>query len=413
MTEFTLPLDIKSLKIISQSIDYKGNITFDVESTCTETTCHKCGKPATIRHGHSSVVIYEHTSILDNRVRLRIKPVRYKCEHCNDGPTTSEKYDWAATGGKITKALESYILRQVIHSTIEDTAKKTGVSYRTIQNAIKHKVGEKVDWSNYTNLDAIGIDEISNRKGHQDYLAIISVKDKKGDPSILAVLDTRKKDEVKKFLESIPLHLKKTVKSVCTDMYDGFVNAAIEVFGQRILVVDRYHVSKLYRKPLDNLRIREMARLKNELPAEEYKKLEGMMWIVRKKHECLTQADKDKLEFFYQHSPVLKLAHQYALKLTNIFNTHCKRKTATDKINRWIESVNASELTCFNSFIKTLEKYKPYILNYFKGRRNSGFVEGINNKIKVAKRRCYGLLKVETFFQRLFLDFKGYELFAR
>ncbi|MGC3834751.1 transposase [Moritella viscosa] len=33
-------------------------------------------------------------------------------------------------------------------------------------------------------------------------------------------------------------------------------------------------------------------------------------------------------------------------------------------------------------------KYKGQIANYFKGRKNSGFVEGLNNKIKVMKRRC-------------------------
>jgi transposase len=194
-------------------------------------------------------------------------------------------------------------------------------------------------------------------------------------------------------------------------MYDGFVNAASEVFGPSKVVVDRYHVSKLYRKPLDNLRIKEMARLKQELEPEEYKKLEGMMWIIRKQHECLTQSDKDKLALLYQHSPALKQAHKYALKLTHIFNCHSNRKTATDKVANWIKVVNKSGLTCFNAFIKTLEKYKPFILNYFKARKNSGFVEGLNNKIKVAKRRCYCLLKVESFFQRLFLDFRGYDLF--
>ena len=240
----------------------------------------------------------------------------------------------------------------------------------------------------------------------------MSVKDKNGDLSVIAVLDSRKKDDIKTFLESIPNHLKKTVKSVCTDMYDGFVNAAVEVFGKRVLVVDRYHVAKLYRKPLDNLRINEMKRLKNELPDEEYKKLEGMMWIIRKQYECLSEADKDKLALLYYYSPALKKAHQCALRLTQIFNTHCKRKTAVDKINNWIKMTEKSDVNCFNSFIKTLQKYKPFILNYFKGRKNSGFVEGLNNKIKVAKRRCYVLLKTESFFQRLFLDLKGYELFV-
>jgi transposase len=53
------------------------------------------------------------------------------------------------------------------------------------------------------------------------------------------------------------------------------------------------------------------------------------------------------------------------------------------------------------------------ITNYFLDRSNSGFVEGLNNKIKVLKRRCYGILNLSHLFQRLFLDLEGYRLFAR
>ena len=42
-----------------------------------------------------------------------------------------------------------------------------------------------------------------------------------------------------------------------------------------------------------------MARLKSELPQEDYAELEGMMWILRRHHECLTKADKNKLELLY------------------------------------------------------------------------------------------------------------------
>ena len=97
-------------------------------------------------------------------------------------------------------------------------------------------------------------------------------------------------------------------------MYDGFVNAAIDVFGKQKVVVDRYHVAKLYRKPLDDLRIKEMARLKCELPSAEYSKLKDMMWILRKQHECLTEADKDKLALLYKHSRILKKA-QLCIKI--------------------------------------------------------------------------------------------------
>lgn len=172
------------------------------------------------------------------------------------------------------------------------------------------------------------------------------------------------------------------------------------------------HVASLYRKALDKLRISEIARLKVELSEEDYKKLEGMMWILRKKHECLSKEDKTKLKFFYKHSPTLKQAHSYALKLTQIFNTHSNRKSGIAKLQRWILSVEKSNIICFRTFIKTLKKYMPYIANYFKARQTFGFVEGFNNKIKVAKRRCYGILKTETLFQRLHLDLSGYELFA-
>jgi transposase len=52
------------------------------------------------------------------------------------------------------------------------------------------------------------------------------------------------------------------------------------------------------------------------------------------------------------------------------------------------------------------------ILNYFIHRYNSGFVEGLNNKVKVLKRRCYGLLNHENLFKRLTLDLEGYRMFS-
>lgn len=63
-----------------------------------------------------------HTSVFDQPVILEIKPIRYQCDHC--GSTTTEKYDWVAQGGKITKGLEEYILRCVINSTIQDVSKR-------------------------------------------------------------------------------------------------------------------------------------------------------------------------------------------------------------------------------------------------------------------------------------------------
>ncbi|NOY72106.1 MAG: transposase [Gammaproteobacteria bacterium] len=57
-------------------------------------------------------------------------------------------------------------------------------------------------------------------------------------------------------------------------------------------------------------------------------------------------------------------------------------------------------------------KHWPIILNYFNDRVTSGFVEGLNNKIKVIKRRCDGIFNTEKRYQRIFLDLEGYSLYA-
>jgi transposase len=75
-------------------------------------------------------------------------------------------------------------------------------------------------------LGVLGLDEIALRKGHQNYITIVSAKLWSGKVEILGVLPNREKKTVKAFLESIPQRLQATIHTVCTDMYEGFTEAA-------------------------------------------------------------------------------------------------------------------------------------------------------------------------------------------
>ena len=99
--------------------------------------------------------------------------------------------------------------------------------------------------------------------------------------------------------------------------------------------------------------------------------------------------------------------------MTDIFEQELTKAQATREIKAWQERVAASGLTCFDSFLTTLDHHLDEITNYFLNRHTSGFVEGLNNKIKVLKRRCFGMLNLDHLFQRLFLDLEGYRLFVR
>ena len=88
------------------------------------------------------------------------------------------------------------------------------------------------------------------------------------------------------------------------------------------------------------------------------------------------------------------------------------RRRGKQRITGWMNRVKKSLVRCFDPFLKTLETYKNEVANYFLDRLTSGFVEGLNNKIKVIKRRCYGLKNNGHLFQHVYLDLCGYALYA-
>jgi transposase len=229
---------------------------------------------------------------------------------------------------------------------------------------------------------------------------------------ILGVLPDRQKDAVIAFLRSIPLCLCQTIHTVCCDMYEGFTEAVRQELPAAQIVVDRFHVARQYRRAADTLRKQELKRLKSELPEEEYKQLKGNLWAFRKKRKDLNVEERKVLRRLFSQSPKLKLTYVLREHLTAIFDQLISKTIAERKLRAWIKRVRRSGLTCFDEFIKTLERWWNEITNYFINRDNSGFVEGFNNKIKVLKRRCYGIFNLQHLFQRIFLDLEGYRLFA-
>jgi transposase len=99
-------------------------------------------------------------------------------------------------------------------------------------------------------------------------------------------------------------------------------------------------------------------------------------------------------------------------ELSAIFQMSLTQDEDLIRFHCWQKKVKRSGLSCFNSFLKTLDKWGNEIANYFVNRLSSGFVEGLNNRIKTIKRRCYGLSNIGHLFQRIYLDLEGFRLFA-
>jgi transposase len=134
------------------------------------------------------------------------------------------------------------------------------------------------------------------------------------------------------------------------------------------------------------------------------------MWALRKSPQQQSEKEKQVLSRLFNHSASLKVSYQLSEALTKILNTKTSRSGGIRRLRNWISRVNESDARCFDTFIKTLEKWMPEIANYFTHRESSGFVEGFNNRIKVLKRRCYGIVDRKHLYQRISLDLSNWLL---
>jgi transposase len=413
----TLPLDIPNVKVLKTETNAGGDYIITVVSTLNGTRCRQCGRDITKFHGYDEEIQLRHLPILGRRVYLRLRPKRYECPYCSDHPTTTQKLEWYDPKSPHTQAYEEHVLLQLVNSTVQDVSRKERLGYDAVEGILERRIRTSVDWTVFEALGVLGLDEIALKKGHRDFVAIVTARLVEGQVVVLAVLPDRQKETVKAFLKSIPEPLRRTLHTVCTDMWEGYVNAVYEVFrpeeGYQVeVVVDRFHVAEKYHDGTDHLRKKELKRLKQELSEEAYQHIQGAMWPLRKDPADLQPDETALLNRLFAYSPVLQQAYTLRENLTEIFEQPLSKEEATLKINAWSAEVRASGLKCFDSFLTTLSNWLDEITNYFHYRYNSGFVEGLNNKIKVIKRRCYGILNVAHLFQRLYLDLEGYRLFA-
>jgi len=408
----SIPLDIPDLRVRQTEITKDGELILTVESTLTSTTCRRCGRTITEPHGVDEPRLLRHLPILGRVVYLRIRPKRFRCPWCDDHPTTTQTLDWYDPKALHTKAYERHLILQLVNSTPTDVAAKEDVTYDALLGILDRWIATTVDWDTLEPFATMGIDEIALLKGHCDFVAVISAQTACGDLHVLAVLPDRLKATVVAWLKTIPAAIRSGITTVCTDIWEGYITAVEEVLPDTTIVIDRFHVARHYRDAVDELRKQEVRRLKQELPKAAQDDLKHTLWPFRKREVALDEAEQARLDTLLAYSPALRQAYTLREQLTTIFDTARSKADGLRRIRFWRQRVAKSGLSCFEPFLKLLDTWQDRIANYFIHHQTSSFVEGLNNKLKVLKRRCYGLRNIARLFQRLTLDVEGYRRFS-
>ena len=161
-------LGISGVQIDDISLNNEGELIIHVSSTIVGTKCPKCGRNLhEICHSDYEVRL-RHLPTSGHITYIVISPLRYKCGHC--GITTTQEMGWYEQRHSCTKAYEEHLLLLVINSTIEDVSIKEKIGYDAIKGIIDRRVNSKVNWDAIQKIDVLGIDEISLKKGHDDFV---------------------------------------------------------------------------------------------------------------------------------------------------------------------------------------------------------------------------------------------------
>ena len=105
----------------------------------------------------------------------------------------------------------------------------------------------------------------------------------------------------------------------------------------------------------------------------------------------------------YEACPALRMAHRLKECLRHIFEYPSTKEKAIQRLHKWSHIAEKEHL--FPKFRKTLSNWMDKIANYFQHRTTSAMVEGINNKIKLIKRRAFGFRNFGNFRLRVIAAF--------
>jgi transposase len=397
--ELTDLLEIPAVRVTGYQKE-QDRIDVFVELEKNSATCPGCGVRSARQHSEKALRVRD-LPCFGRHVYLILPRRRFKCRRC-EKPFT-EHLSFVEFGTSFTQRYEQYLYDQCQERSFTAVAKQEGISdtvvdktYRSHASTCIRRKGRPKE------IRVLGIDEISMRKGHRNFVCVITDIDGK---RVIEVLENRRKETLVAYFLALPPSVRRSIRYVSIDMWEGYYQAVVEALPKRVkIVVDRFHVMKNLNDALTKCR-REIQR---GMSKEDRDELKGLRWILVKNEDNLDTEEKAKLRTMYKKCPELKTCHRLKEDFRRIFEEETSRSKAKARLHAWEKRVRRTGLQSLDGFLSTLDNWEEWILNYFSsGKITNGVVEGINNKLKLIKRRAYGYRNNGNFRQRVLVECGG------
>jgi transposase len=317
------------------------------------------------------------------RILLDIEVRRVACHQC--GAVKRERLAFLADNPFYTQRFAYYVGRRCRSATIKDIAEELRLDWDAVKELDKQYMRAQLKRAGTPGPKAIGIDEISIRKGHTYRIVVSDLIRRR--PLWFGGQD-RSEASMDEFYQFLGENKAKKIRLAVMDMWKAFGTSTRRHAPQAAVLFDKFHVLRHLGKALDTIRKREYGRVQGK-PRTFIK---GQKYTLLAHPQNLTGSARKNLKLLLAANKRLNTAYLLKESFGQLWDYNSEA-WARRFFDNWRAQLKWQRLKPYEEFADMIERHWDGIAAYCKpeNKVSLGFVEGLNNKIRVLQRRAYGL----------------------
>jgi transposase len=317
------------------------------------------------------------------RVYLAFEQRRVACSRCQG--VKVERLDWLAQNprytqrfaqqvGTLCRDMSNKAVAQLLHLH-EHTVKDLDTQYMRAWLAKTPQPAPQV----------IGVDELSIKKGHTYRIVVSDLE--RGRP-IWVGGQGRTAADLDRFFLALGPQKTARIRLAVMDMWKAFRNSVQTHAPQAQILFDKFHILRHLAAAMDQVRRAEYKRVATKDRAF----IKGQRYTLLSHRANLTLAGRRSLRKLLRANKRLATAYILKEEFGQLWDYE-REGWARRLFENWRASLKWQRLKPYEKFAKMIDRHWDGIAAYCKPENKValGFVEGMNNTIRVIQRRSYGL----------------------
>ncbi|EFK95158.1 transposase, IS204/IS1001/IS1096/IS1165 family protein [sediment metagenome] len=354
--------------------------------------CEQCGALCTQVHETTTRRVRD-LPLFEYRVVLHVPRRRVWCEGCG-GPRL-EKLSWLGRYQRVTDRLTQACSQLLRSSNVQAVAAFFDLGWHTVKTIDKASLRASLPEPDWSQIRYLAMDEFALHKGHRYATVVV-------DPirrQVLWVGPGRSRETARHFFEQLPAGVAQRIQAVAIDMTTAYELEIKAHCPQAEIVYDLFHVVAKYgREVIDRVRVDQANRLREQPSAR--KVIKSSRWLLLRLRSSLQPQQAVRVQELLQANEPLMKVYVLRDELKQLW-FHRQPALALRAWEHWCAQAQESGIAALQVFAKRLQDYVHGIVSRCRHPLNTSVVEGINNTIKVIKRRAYGYRDEEYFFLKI------------